>query len=567
MRLLQPIFLFTFLLASIVSATTHVAVLETISEKGVIGRSEKMFLTDKIRERAKAVLPAYMDYVIMTRENISAMLPPGKSIEECEGTCLVETGKNISADYVAQARVGKFGKQLTLTMELYETAGNNLVGSFTTRKPNAEGLLEELDKEVEHVFQLILGTSGPIENKQNINEISIEENSPTSSKKSYIVHVSSSPEGAMFSVDGRVSRGCNKAPCDMLLSEGTHNFLFSMDLHHDKNVVANIQKNNQSVSAILETNFGELTLAPIFADDMGNLKESEITIDGRQIQGKKFRLQAGTHEIKIAHRCYEPLSLEIDIKNKSSITINQRLQALLSGLELNAIIDGENKSVPVYINGKKAGNTPFLETIPLCATIQAGSRKDTIHIELEKGEITKYTYNSVEELKDSRDGKNYKIVKIGNQVWMAENLNYKAKESWCYENKKTNCSKYGRLYNWNTAKEACPSEWHLPSKKEFATLFKMIGGKNTAGRVLKSKSTWKKFGFAKDTYDFSILPAGIRRLNGSFDGEYYLTYFWNSNEYEGNEAGAMYMNNNDNEAKLNSFDKDFAFSIRCVKDD
>ena len=134
-------------------ASTHVAVLETVSEQGVIGRSEKMFLTDKLRERANKVLPAYMGYIVMTRENISAMLPPGKSIEDCEGSCLVETGKNIAADYVAQARVGKFGKQLTVTMELYETAGNNLIGSFTARKPDAEGLLEEIEREADRVFQ------------------------------------------------------------------------------------------------------------------------------------------------------------------------------------------------------------------------------------------------------------------------------------------------------------------------------------------------------------------------------------------------------------------------------
>ena len=133
-------------------AAKHVAVLETVSEKDVIGRSEKIFLTDKLRDRAKAVLPAYMGYVIMTRENINAMLPPGKSIEECEGSCLVETGKNIAADYVAQARVGRFGKQLTLTVELYETAGNNLVSSFTTRKVDAEGLLEEIEREADNFF-------------------------------------------------------------------------------------------------------------------------------------------------------------------------------------------------------------------------------------------------------------------------------------------------------------------------------------------------------------------------------------------------------------------------------
>ena len=140
-------------------ATTHVAVLETVSEKGVIGRSEKMFLTDNLRERAKTILPAYMGYVIMTRENINAMLPPGKTIEDCEGSCLAETGRNIAADYVAQARVGKFGKQFTLTMELYETAGNNLVGSFTARKPDAEGLLEEIEREADRIFRLILGSA------------------------------------------------------------------------------------------------------------------------------------------------------------------------------------------------------------------------------------------------------------------------------------------------------------------------------------------------------------------------------------------------------------------------
>jgi uncharacterized protein (TIGR02145 family) len=86
---------------------------------------------------------------------------------------------------------------------------------------------------------------------------------------------------------------------------------------------------------------------------------------------------------------------------------------------------------------------------------------------------------------------NFKTVKIGSQTWMAENLNIKTGNSWCYDNDESNKKKYGRLYDWNTAKTACPSGWHLPSEEDWLNLINYAGGRAVAGKKLKSKSGWE----------------------------------------------------------------------------
>ena len=136
-----------------------VAVLETVSDGTTsLTASELHHLTDKLRAIAVQTLPAEMGFTIMTRENIQAMLPPGKALEECVGSCLVETAKNIAADYVAQGRVGRFGKDLTLTVELYETQGSKLMGSISVESLDARGLLGSIEKESPGLFGRIRGS-------------------------------------------------------------------------------------------------------------------------------------------------------------------------------------------------------------------------------------------------------------------------------------------------------------------------------------------------------------------------------------------------------------------------
>ena len=160
------LFTFFFLVLAINSFATYVAVLETGADgsaKDSVPLLDRQYLTNVLREQAVKELPAKENYTIMTRENILQMLPPGKAIEDCEGNCLVETGKNIAADYICQARVGRFGTSLTLSAELYETAGNKLIASFNGRGQNVEELLVLIENKSHEFFSAIREMTHPAE--------------------------------------------------------------------------------------------------------------------------------------------------------------------------------------------------------------------------------------------------------------------------------------------------------------------------------------------------------------------------------------------------------------------
>lgn len=128
-----------------------IAVVETISN-GVIPPNENQYLTDVLREEAVKILDPNQNYTIMTRENIQAMLPPDKNIEDCEGSCLVETGRNIAANYVVQARVSTFASDLTITVELYDTRTGKLMSSFSAKNPDINSLEGEIRQKSPAMF-------------------------------------------------------------------------------------------------------------------------------------------------------------------------------------------------------------------------------------------------------------------------------------------------------------------------------------------------------------------------------------------------------------------------------
>ena len=159
----KMLFFLLLLFLSTDAMAAFVAVLETMADgdaKDSVSLLDRQYLTNVLREQAVKELPAELNFTIMTRENINAMLPPGKAIEDCEGSCLAETGRNIAADYVCQARVGRFGKSLTLSAELYETAGNKLITSFNGRGADVEELLKLIEERSPAFFRRVKELSG-----------------------------------------------------------------------------------------------------------------------------------------------------------------------------------------------------------------------------------------------------------------------------------------------------------------------------------------------------------------------------------------------------------------------
>jgi len=184
---------------------------------------------------------------------------------------------------------------------------------------------------------------------------------------------------------------------------------------------------------------------------------------------------------------------------------------------------------------------------------------------------------------DRRDGQKYKTVKIGGQTWMAENLNYQTSSgSWCYDNKSSNCDKYGRLYDRKTAKTVCPAGWYLPSVAEWDNLASAVGGTrkkyksdNTgkewfgwagASTKLKARSDWNNNGNGTDDFGFSALPGGYRGSDGNFyhagdDGSW-----WTATEYDaGNAYYRSMIYNHDFVFEYYNV-KRLGLSVRCVAD-
>jgi uncharacterized protein (TIGR02145 family) len=166
---------------------------------------------------------------------------------------------------------------------------------------------------------------------------------------------------------------------------------------------------------------------------------------------------------------------------------------------------------------------------------------------------------------DKRDGNVYRTITIAGVTWLAENLKFKTKTgSFYFDNDSNNIQIYGVLYEWESAKNACPAGWHLPSGAEFQSLINYFDQKETWGRI------------ASDPASFGIQLGGMQDYEGIFSEMDESAYCWTSTEYDKNNAEyfsylviddkpVIDVSRKEDIADIHGTEKSNKYSVRCVK--
>ncbi len=339
----------------------------------------------------------------------------------------------------------------------------------------------------------------------------------------------------------------------------------------------------------LEENVGHITI--------NSYETAKVYINDTEYPNtKNIKLLPQLLTIKVSMPKAEALEKQVILKRNDSLSIDMypdtemgSIQVAITPFDAQIELTGDAdehftaigmkifKDIPVgnyTIKISAEGYSTVTKTVTLTANQVLNQ-----NIKLEKGssgnnEVVAAVGNS---FTDIRDGKTYKTVKIGTQIWMAENLNYSTNDSWCYDNQEIICNKYGRLYNWEAAKKICPTGWHLPSDDEWKQLEMELGmskkqAKKTdwrgvdQGEKMQSTSDWKNiYGKGTNSSGFNALPGGICIRIDSFSLLDSYGYWWSSSEASGTGAWYRYLGYDTDQVGRRGYIKTVGFSVRCLQ--
>jgi len=422
----------------------RVAIMGTVDdEEPPLKVSELNQLTSRLRSIATNVLPKN-GYAIMTQQSIVDYFgSQDAAAKKCrESSCLAQLGRQLNADYVGQARIGRFGGSYSISFELYEVKSSTLLSSFESHSKDVFGLLAIIDEKAPILYKKLPGVSGGTSGGKTAPSVpggisgvkSTGDDYVPEFDKFHLVNISTEPAGAVLSFNGEPISGCAQSPCKAQLAEGQVRIVAVLEQYERMDTTVSVRQSNQSVNMKLKSNFGILDVKPAYSEGVGKSESWRLSINGKAVTSWESRLSPGKYNVNLSHRCYEDISFDAGI-NKGSrevFDMSQHIKLRRGALVLSAEKDGQPASEPVFIDGKQVGETPFSGTVAVCSEVAIGKNKEKVEAKIEYKQTVRYTYKiaggvSGGFLTDARDGKKYRVVKIGNQTWMAENLNYNAK--------------------------------------------------------------------------------------------------------------------------------------------
>ena len=313
--------------------------------------------------------------------------------------------------------------------------------------------------------------------------------------------------------------------------------------------------------------------------------------------------------------CFYICSKLFGFKRRTSMKINPRyiklsaavVASLISACSLDLETPTDEKGVPTYTNklselyeiecnAERAGSKVFVNFEQMtfeCDGTQwngAYAGQDSTNRVIAPIVDRNFNFGSVT---DARDGQTYKTIKIGNQNWLAQNLNYDTFDSWCFD-ATTNCAKDGRYYSWygamdidestwsttlvvieNEHQGACPEGWHVPTISEWEELFAFVAGtsdykqfEDSVAYKLRSNFGWEFNMNGWDVYGFALTPNGYydRVLDFEVTQKTTSIYQWTATPGDGYRTHSRYFEMTDDMILIGpSYDNKSAMTVRCVE--
>jgi len=360
-------------------------------------------------------------------------------------------------------------------------------------------------------------------------------------------------------------------------------------LSDQPNAVEQITANNEIIHIYPTGEEGKYSLS-FYSKNNGTTQINAYSVDGRKMTGITINLQAGinTFQLLLPKGLYA-IQVSGNGYSYNSKLINQTGIGGNTGIKYT----GSNNSTSVtQQKSKRSASSIQMDFTVGDRLLYKGTSGNYCTIVTDLPVESKTVNFDFVECKDA-SGNYYSVVKIGSQLWMAENLKttkYRNGDdilnftnntdwgmypisSWCnYNNDPTNSVQLGKLYNWYAALDSrniTPIGWHVASDTDWTMLTTFLGGENTSGGKLKETEInhWLSPNTsATNEVGFTALPAGIRMTSGQFDNLGNNANWWSMTENGANYAWYRYLYKGSASVVRDYYNKNVGFSIRCVKD-